>query len=82
MPAAEREHYGQVVLERRLRDALAHLNSQVPSDALEEAFRKLTRPDSPSLIGNNYVIHRMLIEGIPVEIQRKDGSYVADTPRI
>jgi type I restriction enzyme R subunit len=74
MPAAEREHYGHVVLERRLRDALARLNPQVPADALEEAFRKLTRPDSPSLVGNNHAFHRMLVEGIPVEIRRKDGS--------
>jgi type I restriction enzyme R subunit len=78
MPAAEREHYGQVVLEGRLRDALARLNPQVPPDALEEAFRKLTRPDSPSLVGNNHAFHRMLVEGIPVEIQRKDGSYGHD----
>lgn len=74
MPAAKREHYGQVVLERRLRDTLARLNPQVPADALEEAFRKLTRPDSPSLVVNNHAFHRMLVEGIPVEIQRKDGS--------
>jgi type I restriction enzyme R subunit len=74
MPAAEREHYGQVVLEYRLRQALARLNPQVPSDALEEAFRKLTRPDSPSLVANNHAFHKMLVEGIPVEIQRKDGS--------
>uniref|UniRef100_A0A7C4RTA8 Type I restriction enzyme endonuclease subunit n=1 Tax=Desulfatirhabdium butyrativorans TaxID=340467 RepID=A0A7C4RTA8_9BACT len=73
-PAAEREHYGQVVLEYRLRQALARLNPHVPADALEEAFRKLTRPDSPSLVGNNHAFHRMLVEGIPVEIQRKDGS--------
>jgi len=75
MSAAERDNYGQVVLERRLRQALARLNPQVPSDALEEAFRKLTRPDSPSLVANNHAFHRMLIEGIPVEVQRKDGSH-------
>jgi len=78
MPAAEREHYGQVVLEGRLRDALARLNPYAPADALEEAFRKLTRPDSPSLIGNNHAFHKMLVEGIPVEILRKDGSYGHD----
>ncbi|MCA1997641.1 MAG: type I restriction endonuclease subunit R [Armatimonadetes bacterium] len=72
--APERAGYGQVVLERRLRDALAQLNPQVPADALQEAFRKLTRPNSPSLVGNNHAFHRMLVEGIPVEIQRKDGS--------
>ncbi len=75
MPAAERENYRQVVLEGRLRQALERLNPQVPPEALEEAFRKLTRPEFPSLVHNNHAFHRMLVEGIPVEIQRKDGSY-------
>ncbi|MCL6582688.1 MAG: type I restriction endonuclease subunit R [bacterium] len=82
MPAAEREHYGQVVLERRLRDALARLNPQVPADALEEAFRKLTRPDSPSLLVNNHIIHKYLIEGVPVEYPRADGSLGGDLVRV
>jgi len=78
MPAAERDNYGQVVLEYRLRQALAQLNPQVPADALEEAFRKLTRPDSPSLVVNNHVIHKYLVEGVPVEYRRKDGSIGGD----
>ena len=45
----ERDDYGQVVLAGRLRDALARLNPGVPASALDEAFRKLTRPDLPSL---------------------------------
>ena len=44
-PAAERADYGQVVLERRLRDALARLNPELPAAALEDAVRKLTRPE-------------------------------------
>ena len=65
---AERESYGQVVLDLRLRQALQRLNPQVPADALEEAFRKLTRPDSPSLVASNHVIHKYLVEGVPVSI--------------
>lgn len=79
---AEREDYGQVVLERRLRQALQRLNSQVSADALEEAFRKLTRPDSPSLVANNHVIHKYLVDGVPVEYQRKDGSIGGDLVRV
>jgi len=81
-PAAEREQYGQVVLEYRLRQALARLNPQVPADALEEAFRKLTRPDSPSLVANNHVIHKYLVEGVPVEYQRADGAIGGDLVRV
>lgn len=72
---AERENYGQVVLVRRLRQALQRLNPQVSADALEEAFRKLTRPEFPSVVNNNHALHKMLVEGIPVEIQRTGGSF-------
>ncbi|MEJ5349034.1 MAG: type I restriction endonuclease subunit R [Desulfosoma sp.] len=82
MPAAERENYHQVVLEYRLRQALQRLNPQVPADALEEAFRKLTSPDSPSLVANNHAIHKYLVEGVPVEYQRKDGSIGGDLVRV
>ena len=81
-PAAERDNYGQVVLEYRLRQALAWLNPQVPADALEEAFRKLTRPDSPALVANNHDLHKYLVEGVPVEYQRKDGSIGGDLVRV
>ncbi len=81
-PSSEREDYGQVVLERRVRQALVRLNPDVPSDALDEAFRKLTRPDSPSLVGNNHVVHTYLVEGVPVEYERADGSIGGDLVRI
>jgi len=75
---AERDDYGQVCLSRRLRQALQRLNPVVPLDAIDEAFRKLTRPDSPSLVANNHVIHKYLVEGVPVEYQRADGSIGGD----
>ena len=52
-PHAERGDYGQVVLERRLRDALAELNPRLPHDALDDAYRKLTRPDGTTLEARN-----------------------------
>jgi len=82
MPGAERNDYGQVVLQRRLRQALQRLNPAVPADALEDAFRKLTRPDSPSLVANNHVIHKYLVKGVPVEYRRADGSIGGDLVRV
>lgn len=49
-PAAERTSYGEVVLAQRLRDALARLNPEFPAEAIEDAFRKLTRPEGADLI--------------------------------
>ena len=37
------------MLERRLRDTLARLNPDLPSDALDDAYRKLTRPEGSTL---------------------------------
>ena len=71
---AERDDYHEVLLARRLHDALDRLNPDLPTDLLEEAFRKLTRTESPSLIQNNRAFHRMLTEGVTIEHRRDDGS--------
>ena len=72
-PASERNDYGQVVLERRLRDALGELNPGLPVEALDDAFRKLTRPEGATLEARNRAFHRMLVDGVTVE-HRADGG--------
>ncbi|MFN3614581.1 MAG: type I restriction endonuclease subunit R, partial [Rubrimonas sp.] len=74
MPAAERADYGEVVLAQRLRDALARLNPALPADALEEAFRKLTRPEGADLIQQNRALHRLLVNGVTVEYRTREGE--------
>ncbi len=73
-PGAERADYGQMVLERCLRDALAQLNPDLPADALDDAFRRLTRPSGPTLAARNRAFHRMLVEGVTVEYRTGDGA--------
>ena len=75
-PFAERSapDYRDVLLERRLRQALVRLNPDLPPDALEDAYRKLTRVDALSLVERNRAVHRMLVDGVTVEYRRKDGS--------
>ncbi len=75
-PAAERTdlNYRDVILEARLRQALAQLNSKLPPETIEDAYRKLTRTDAPSLLERNRAIHRLLVDGVTVEYRRKDGS--------
>ena len=72
--AAERADYGQVVLEARLRDALARLNPALPAEALDDAFRKVMRPEGPILEARNRALHRLLVDGVTVEFRRSDGS--------
>lgn len=71
--AAERRDYGEVVLAQRLRDALARLNPDLPAEGLEDAFRKLTRPEGADLIQRNRAFHRMLVDGVTVEYRTEDG---------
>ena len=71
---AERTNYDEVVLERRLRDALAQLNPNLPATALDDAFRKLVRPEGSTLEIRNRAFHRMMVEGVTVEYRTDDGA--------
>ncbi len=51
----------------RLRDALAELNPSLPPSALDDAYRKLTRPEGSTLEARNRTFHRMLVDGVEVE---------------
>ena len=73
-PAAERADYSQVVLERRLRDALARLNPDLPAAALDDAYRKLTRPEGPTLETRNRAFHRMIVDGVTIEYRSDNGA--------
>ena len=77
----ERDDYGQVVLEQRLRDALATLNPGLPADALEDAFRKLTRPQGSTLESRNRAFHRMLVDGVEIEYRDPGGRVRGDRVR-
>jgi type I restriction enzyme, R subunit len=71
---AERTDYAQVVLEARLREALARLNPVLPPQALEDVFRRLTRPEGAELSARNRAVHRLLVEGVTVEYRAPDGA--------
>ena len=73
-PNSERVDYEQVILERRLRDALIRLNPILPNEALDDAFRKLTRPEGSSLEARNRAFHRMLVDGVTVEYRHAEGT--------
>ena len=51
VPEAERTDFSEVVLVRRLEDAIARLNPAASSEAREEALRKVLRVEGPSLVG-------------------------------
>lgn len=69
--ASERHSHQDVVLEGRLRQALLHLNPDVPDEAIDEAVRRVSRRDAPSLTLNNEAFHRLLCEGVAVEVAQE-----------
>jgi type I restriction enzyme R subunit len=83
-PGAERSdpNCRDVCLERRLRGALVKLNPDLLSEAIDDAFHKLTRLDGPSLIARNQAVHRILVEGVTVEYTRPDGSIAGAQARV
>ena len=72
---AERTDYREAVLEHRLRGALDRLNPDLPAEALEDACRKITRPERSTLESRNRAFHRLLVDGVTVEY-RTDGGAV------
>ncbi len=72
----ERESYDQVILTGRLKDALVRINPGVPEDALDDAIRKVSRADSPSMYENNQQFHRYLTDGVTVEYENNEGRFV------
>jgi len=84
MPNAERDDstYRDVVLSRRLREALARNNPELPPDALDDAYRKVMRVDAPTLLERNRSCQRMLVDGVTVEYRREDGSIAGGQARL
>ena len=79
---AERNDYGEVILEQRLRDALADLNPQLPPEAVEDALRKLLRPEGASLETRNRAFHQMTVDGVAVEYRNAEGKIQGDQARV
>lgn len=76
-PGSERGDYDQVVLPGRLQTALENINPNMPAEAIQEALRKMTLLESPSLVENNRRFHRFLTDGVDISY-RDDGRVVHD----
>jgi len=74
----ERASYADVILADRLRTVLHAINPNIPVNALEDAFKKVLRSESPSLILNNRNFHKMLVDGVDVEYRNREGRIVGD----
>jgi type I restriction enzyme, R subunit len=80
--ASERASYGDVLLVARVRAALAKLNPTLSGETRAEVFAKLMQAETPSLVPENRRLHRYMIEGVPVEVRRADGSIGGEQARL
>jgi len=73
----ERVDYRQVVLFDRLLSQLQKINPHIPLEVLERVSQQIAKPESPVLIKNNHVFHRLLLEGVKVDF-KIDGEEKTD----
>ena len=79
---AERSTYDEVVLGARLRGALRRLNPNLPTEALDDAFRKALRPEGATSDTRNRAFHRITVDGVNVEYRNEDGEIRGDQARM
>ena len=73
-PHALRESYADTIFPSVVRGALARLNPNLPAEALDDAFRKLTRPEGSNLEARNRAFHRLAVDGVTVEYRDAGGT--------
>lgn len=73
-PGAERDSYEEVFLWGRLRDAIRRINPSTSPALVDEAIKRVRRAESQSPIDENYRLHQLITEGVPVEHRDADGS--------
>lgn len=73
----ERPNYHASILAKTLRAAAARINPDIPAAAIDSAIHQVLDVQLTELLQENRRIHRLLIEGIPVEYHAK-GETVHD----
>lgn len=69
----ERPNLSEVVLKSRLKQAIETINPTVSEEACEQALRHVLNLPSQNLIDNNEAFHRLLTEGIEIEVMGEEG---------
>ena len=69
-----RETFREVILEGELREAIKRINPWIEEDQINEVIRRVTTPQSNSLLEINREIHELLLGNISVSENRKTGD--------
>lgn len=72
--APERGSHADVILKKRLWDAVSRLNPGLTTDNVDAAVAQVLREDKPSLAEENRRLHGLLTDGLSLEVKRDDGT--------
>lgn len=72
--AAERADFRETVLRGRLLTALRRLNPDLTGSVLQEAERQVLVAASPALLSENRRLHRLMVDGLTVEVPHETGG--------
>ena len=71
--SSERTH-AEVVLSKRLKEAIDFINPSIPPEAKEEAFKKVMRVASVEALASNEAFHVLITDGIDVKFRTASGT--------
>jgi type I restriction enzyme R subunit len=72
--AAERNDFRETILRGRLLTALRRLNPELAGSVLQEAERRVLTAASAALLSENRRLHRLLVDGVTVEVPHQAGG--------
>lgn len=81
-PGAERTSFRDVLLEGRLRAAVARLNPGLTSTAVDSVVASVRRVESADLMAESWRVHRLLTGGVPVDRRDERGELRHDVARL
>jgi type I restriction enzyme R subunit len=69
-----RESFREVILEKELRESIKKINPWIEDDQISEVIRRITIPQTNSLLEINREIHYLLTENTSVQENRRTGE--------
>ena len=73
-PKSERKSYRDVLLEGRLRAAISRLNPGLTAETTDQVVATVRRAESADVMAENWRVHRMLTQGVPIERRDERGE--------
>lgn len=70
----ERSSYKQALLQDRLRESIFRANPGIESSLVDEAIKRLLRAESQNDLIESRRVHKLLVDGVPIEHRASDGS--------